>query len=378
MNDWTRRTFFSVLLALSLAGLGGVAWLAPGAPPSGDVGLLFALPAVVLLGTDWVTGGFLDNDFALGADVVLMVSSAGVYSVFLVMVRRMASLLTRERAAHSASLAAAVYVVVPPVAAGLGLGIASRYFGWQPQGSSAAIGALFAGAGYVLADAAFGLLARSVKPYWRWALPANLEAYGLLWVSQVSLAVMTEMTLGSLGLLSVGMFTLLAVLLRVAYGFVRRLLRLYRATAEALTVALEATLPGASRDTGTVAIVASASTRALGLPEEDGSMVESAAWLGSIMGEGFESGSSFMGEEHVALADPMKVVEASRGATENIPARFVRLGLILSETVRRVANRPTGMGQLGSDGRSESAVADAVQRASYARADASLTATPSH
>ncbi len=302
--------------------------------PSGEVGLLFALPAVVLLGMDWVEGGFRDNDFALGADTVLMLSSPGVYSVFLVMLRRMASLLTRASTERPASLSAAVYVVVPPVSIGIAIGMAQRFAGWQPAGTSAVAAAVCAGTLYVVLDALFGLLARARAVYWPWALPANLNAYGLLWASQVSLAVMAELTLGALGLLAVWLFTLLAVLLRVAYGLVRRLLRLYGATAEALAATLEATLPSPS-GTELIANSAAGTATELGLPESDAALVSSAAWVRSIVIGGFPASGtgSFLGGDHLALADPLNVVEASEGDSPDVSPRLRRLGLVLCASV---------------------------------------------
>jgi hypothetical protein len=335
MPSTYRQWLFAAALALSALVLVAMAWL-PSTLLSTELGLMFAIPSVILIGIDWATGGFADNDFALAADIVLLLSTAGVYAVLLVLARRMASLLARDRSTPRATLASAVYVVLPPVLAGA---VVTSMVGVSAHEAPFSVAmAATVGLAYVVLDAGFGLLARAENPYLPWALTASIAAYGALWLSHVSLALLGGLTLPSLGLLSVIIFTVLAVLLRVAYGLVRRVTRLYASTAEALGVALEATLPEPERRTSRRAALAGAATRSLGFPEQDAALVESASWLKSIIGQGLAATGqgSFLAGEHVALADSLRVTEAADNPESEPSTRFRRLGYLLYEADQAV------------------------------------------
>jgi hypothetical protein len=333
MSRRLRPLASGAIVFASLVGLAAMMVWDRGSLPPPNVALLFVLPSVLLLGTDWATGGFSDNDFALGADIVLLVSGAGVYAVLLVLARRMASLLTRQ-SPRAATMGAAAYLLAPPVAIG-GLLAAG---GLEPftvvHADPAVVAAATAGLLYVLLDAFLGLLARSADTFWPWALPANARAYGLLWLSQVSLAVLAELTLPQLGLLSVVLFSLLLVLLRVAYGFMRRVLQLYTATAEALTAALEATLLTPGMEALPLADAAYRTARALGFPQEDASLVQSASLLESIVGQGFPSSGAggVLERDHAALVDSLRIVEAAERPDQEMEPRFLRLAFVLHAT----------------------------------------------
>ena len=347
MSRRSRRVTSAGMVLAALAVLAAMMAWSRGSLPDPHVALLFALPSVVLLGMDWATGGFPDNDFALGADIVLLVSGAGVYAVLLVLARRMASLLVRQADSRSATMSAAAYLLVPPVAVGGLLAVVGlRAFAiWNAD--PAVVAAAVLGLLYVLLDASLGLVSRSPDTFWRWALPANVRAYGLLWLSQVSLAVLGELTLPQLGLLSVALFTLLSVLLRVAYGFMRRVLRLYTATAEALTAALEATISDPGTHAQAVASNAYRTARTLGFPDEDSSLVQSASLLESIVGRGFPSSGAggVLEREHAALADSLRIVEAEERPDDEGRPRFVRLGLVLRAVNGVVFVGPGGPGR---------------------------------
>ncbi len=175
---------------------------------------------------------------------------------------------------------------------------------------------------------------------------------------------MVALTLGSLGLLTVGLFTLLAVLLRVAYAFLRRLLNLYTATAEALAVALEATMPNEVRDTSRIAVLVHDSALELGLPEEDASIAASAAWLRSIVAGGLHPSAPerFLEEDGAALAYPMRVVEATTDASLAVEERFRRLAVLLSEATRFI----DGCSDAANNGLTTYALDDRYRRAQRA------------
>ena len=323
----------------------------PSTLPSREAALLFLLPAVILLAMDWRGSGFVDVDFALGADVALLVASPGVYGVFFVVLRRVFSALVRSEDRRAHGLRTAVYVLFPPVVVGLmwALGaVAWRSWG-QPGGTILATA--FLALIYVSLDAVFGLLQRTEHAYWPWALEANTAAYGLLWLSMVSLAVFGEMTLSSLGLLSVALFTVLAVLLRVASGFARRVLNLYKATAEALTAALEATAPGAALADAALAATASRAALELGLPERDRELVQSAAWLKTILWQGPQAHGArqLVGKEDLALSESLRIADASEAPAQEPSARFRRLGFLL-------VSAQMSLPPVGSDVQRESAI----------------------
>ena len=86
------RSVLALLIALSVV---AVIMLARGMSrlPQDEHALLVLLPALILLAIDWRGASFRDVDFALGADVAILVASSGIYAVLFVVLRRICSSL---------------------------------------------------------------------------------------------------------------------------------------------------------------------------------------------------------------------------------------------------------------------------------------------
>lgn len=304
-EPWVART----VVALSLLGM-AILGLEPEGLAKGVEVLLFAVPAVLLLVFDWSEGGSRDNDFALPADIALVVTSAGLYPVLIIALRRIASMAARNKIERSRSAAGVAYALGPPVVAGLAF-LLAEVLGIQHQLATVVVVSVV----YVAADLFAGVILRADSVLWRWALPSNVRQYGLLWVSQVSIAGLGLVTVQSLGWLSVVLVTLLAVLLRFSFALVQQALALYTATAQTVTAAVEAALPDRiDLDQETAQRVYGAALR-LGLPEADADRVKSAAWLDGLFDtpSGSESDLARMVTTgQLALAESLAIVEAER------------------------------------------------------------------
>lgn len=299
------RIFDLLAVAATIGFAALVAWATEIAPPllGSPFVWVFLVPAGFLVLVDWAQGPVRDSDFGLALDVALLSMAPSLGGIALVAMRRLATLAVRQ--VHGPLSRGVVYVGLPPCLLAAGSLALVRVLGIGPplsvaagaQGATRLLAAAVLGAAYVLLDAVLARWVGSNDIFVPWAAKASVRSYGVLWASEVAVAMllvlMWDRDAQPAVALTVLVASLLLLSLRLAYGLLRQVLTLYSATAEALVAALAATLPEQQIIDTQVAAESAQVAERLGLPATEIDRVRSAAWLLSLVRVGEQSGVDF-------------------------------------------------------------------------------------